>query len=370
MFENTRHDEMAMSMKLIKGQALLEGAVVDIRKLVFNTVGNMMTRMLFSKRSFDASEAIDGRESKFKELVEQFSVLMGTPVLSDLIPWLSFLDLQGCKKKMDVVAKETDDFLEDVLAERIASKERTEEGEESDYLDLLLRLYQEDGKYDKDSIKCILLDILVASTDTTTTTVEWAMGELLRNPDCMKKLQEELDTLVGENALMSFTNKSTKDADLAKLKYLQAIIRESLRLHPPLAILFRKMCHDIDEPINVGGYQLPKGTRVILNNWAMGRDTQVWGDNADTFCPDRFLNSHAPDPRGQNFEFIPFGTGRRVCPGMNLAFSMTPLILANLVQVFDWKIPSGTILDLSDAAAFTTPMAKPLVALPTLRERH
>ncbi|KAI5081656.1 hypothetical protein GOP47_0001399 [Adiantum capillus-veneris] len=370
MFENPRLEEMALSIKLLENQMC--GAVVDLRKLVFNTVGNMMSRMLFSKRSFDVSEAADGGECRFKELVERTAVLFGTPFLGDLVPWLSWLDVQGARKRMDRVAKELDKFFEEVLVERIAtSRGVSEEETDADYLDMLLRIYNEDGGMDRDSIKCILMDLLMASIETTTTAIEWTLAELLNNKSCMMKLQEEVDTLIqGEDAaVLNGSGKClVRDSQLTKLGYLQAIFKESLRLHPPFALNLRQMCKALDTGIKVGGYDLPKKTRVIFNLWAMARDTTMWGANAGSFCPDRFLNDGAPDLRGHHYEFLPFGTGRRGCPGMSMALTVAPFVVANLVLRFNWETPDGIILDLSkEASSLTAPLATPLVAIPTLR---
>ncbi|MCO5562400.1 hypothetical protein L7F22_016027 [Adiantum nelumboides] len=368
MFENLRLEEMVLSIKLLESQA--SGVVVNLRKFVFNTVGNMISRMLFSKRAFDATEAIDGGESRFKQLVEESTALFGTPFLGDLISWLSWLDVQGARKKMDRVAKGFDTFLEKELAERIVAKRGVSEDEaDADYLDMLLRIYNGDGGVDRDSIKCILLDLLTASMETTTTAIEWTLAELFSNPSCMKKLREELDTLVeGEGATLNGSVKCVGDSQLTKLDYLQACIKETLRLHPPFALNMRQMCKSLDKGTEVGGFHLPKKTRVMFNLWAMARDNTLWGANAGIFCPDRFLSDGVPDLRGHHFEFLPFGTGRRGCPGMSMALTLLPFVVANLVLMFNWEIPSWVTLDLSkEAAALTAPLAEPLVAVPARR---
>ncbi|MCO5550089.1 hypothetical protein L7F22_003568 [Adiantum nelumboides] len=292
MFESPWLEEMVLSLKLLESQA--SGVVVNLRKLVFNTVGNMMSRMLFNKREFDASKASDGGESQFKQLVDKSAALFGTPFLGDLIPWLSWLDVQGARKRMDKVAKGFDTFLEKELAERIVAKRGVFEDEaDADYLDILLHIYNGDGGVDRDSIKCILLDLLTTSTETTITTIEWTLVELFSNPSCMKKLWEELDTLVeGEGATLngSVHMCAARDCQLTKLDYLQACIKETLRLHPSAALSFCQMCKSLDKGTEVGSFHLPKKTRVFFNLWAMARDNTLWGENAGIFCLDRFLS--------------------------------------------------------------------------------
>ncbi|MCO5550095.1 hypothetical protein L7F22_003574 [Adiantum nelumboides] len=373
MFENLRVEEMVLAMKFLESQA--SGTVVNLRKFVFNTVGNMVSRMLISKRLFDASEAIDGgRESRFTQLVGQSTPLFVTPFLGDVFPWLSWLDVQGARRRMDKAAKGYDAFFERELAERSVAKRGVSDDEaDADYLDMLFRIYNGDGGVDRDSIKCILLELLTTSMETTATTVEWTLAELLSNPGCMKKLREELDTLdvEGERAILngSVQKCAARDSQLTKLDYLQACIKETLRLHPPSAVNFRQMCKSLDKGTQVGGFHLPKKTRVIVNLWAMARDNTIWGANAGIYCPDRFLSDGVvPDLRGHHFELLPFGTGRRGCPGMNMALTLVPFVVANLVMIFKWEIPSWVTLDLSkEAPGLSTPLAEPLLAVPTRR---
>lgn len=392
MFEEARQEEMAMAVKVLGDN---EGGImeVEMRKLVFGVVGNMMTRMLFSRRLFgygkgrcrrcseskgSLKKGGDGgtascrcrcRESLgFEEMIEEMAVLFGAPVIGDLIPCLAWLDVGGYKKRMNRLASQLDAFLEEILAARI--KNGNNKAPE-DFLRLLITLYDHDVHEGKECIKAILLDLLSAGTETTTTAVEWAMAELLRNPHCMSKLQEELATIhpmttkAKSNEDTLDIGKPIRDEDLPKLPYLQAVIKETLRLHPPIPIVVRQLSKSLTNGKVVGAYNLPQNTRLFVNVWALGRDTNTWGENAASFCPDKFLGpSSLADFRGQHFELLPFGSGRRGCPGMNLGLSMVALVLANLVHFFEWKLPHGYTLDLSEAPSRTAPMAKPLIATP------
>ena len=171
--------------------------------------------------------------------------------------------------------------------------------------------------------------MLVGATDTTSATTVWAMTALLKNPRVMKKVQEELRNLGNENDFLH-------EDDIQKLPYLKAVIKETLRLHLPAPLLVQR---ETNEPCILEGYEIPAKTIVYVNAWAIHRDPNTWKD-PEEFLPERFLDS-TTDFRGQDFEFIPFGAGRRICPGMLMAIASLDLILANLLRSFDWELPPG-----------------------------
>ncbi|KAH7435900.1 hypothetical protein KP509_06G083200 [Ceratopteris richardii] len=434
MFERSRLEEMHTCLETLQNHALRGKPNVDMRKLVFNTVGNMMSRMLFSKRLFDLDEAFSGEESHFKAIVERSAVVFGTPFLGDLIPWLSWLDIQGLRRMMDASRKEYDDFFEAIITERIMEREGhaaadDDDEKDKDCLDTLLNAsfcilayncpdvaakvlshahscsYSCIHFHSSSSLtylpgcllknfqhgvsisscsqylfcawmsahsrhKCIhnelhaLQDLMSASVETTTTSIEWTIAELLRNPRHLNKLREELDMVSSSDP----HHNCLEDPQLGNLKYLEAIVKESLRLHPPFSVDMRQMCGGLKNGLKVGEYYFPAKTRLLTNLWAMARDTNVWGSSAGQFCPERFLvDEDSRDVRGQHYELLPFGTGRRGCPGTNMALTVVPFVVANLVKAFDWEIPDGAVLDLSEGAALTAPMAKPLIAVPCIR---
>ncbi|KAB1218857.1 Cytochrome P450 76C4 [Morella rubra] len=192
--------------------------------------------------------------------------------------------------------------------------------------------------------------------DTTTSTVEWAMAELLRDPAKMAKAREEAEEVLGNVGLV-------QESDILKLPYLQAVVKETLRLHPPAPLL---VPHKAEADVEMCGFTVPKNAQILVNVWAMGRDSSIW-PNPTLFSPERFLEKDI-DYKGRDFELIPFGAGRRICPGLPLASRMVSFILASLVYSFHWKLPAETKpedLDMSEAAAgFTLHRAKPLLAIP------
>lgn len=370
LFERARNREVAAALQqlITEQQARAGELVVDINKFVFNIVGNIMTGMLFSKRSFGLWVS-HNELSEFKDMVLEMAVLFGSPIIGDVIPCLQWLDVAGYKKRMDTLAKRLDTFLEKVVRERLLHKDEHVDNC-TDFLDLLLHIHQGDeGNIDTVSIKSILLDLLSAGTETSTTTVEWAMAELLQNPSCMKKLQQEVDTSVQNRSRTGY--QMVEDTNLSELRYLKAVVKETLRLHPPLPLVVRQMSKTLVKGKAVGEYKLPPKTRLIVNVWAMGRDENLW-PQAHQFNPSRFLDpSPSLDLRGQNFEFLPFGTGRRGCPGMNLGLAMVELVLANLVHKFEWRLPpclTPHSLDMSElVCSRTAPKAKPLLVVFNLR---
>lgn len=173
-------------------------------------------------------------------------------------------------------------------------------------------------------------DIFGAGTDTSSTTLEWAMSEMLKNPGVMEEAQAEVRRV--------FNGKEdVHEEELQQLKYLRLVIKETLRLHPPAALLLPR---ESKERCEINGYEIPGGTRVIVNAWAIGRDAKYW-DEAERFKPERFVDSPI-DFRGRHFEYIPFGGGRRICPGITFATALIEYPLAQLLYHFDWKLPNGT----------------------------
>lgn len=175
-------------------------------------------------------------------------------------------------------------------------------------------------------------DMFVAGSDTTATTVEWAMSELVRNPRAMEKAQAEVRQVVAEK------NKKIEEADIKKLGYLKSVIKETLRLHPVLPIIPRKST----KRCKISGYDIPAETKVLINAWAIGRDPKHWGDNAECFEPERFQGcSSNIDFRGANFELLPFGAGKRMCPGISFGTASIEIALCQLLYHFNWKLPNG-----------------------------
>lgn len=205
----------------------------------------------------------------------------------------------------------------------------------------------------KNNFLCVQ-DVFAAGTDTTTVVLEWAMTELLRHPEIMKKLQSEVRQVVKDKHNIT-------DDDIEKMHYLKAVMKETMRFHTPIPLLVPRVARN---DVEVMGYDVPVGTMVMINAWAIGRDPTSW-DEPEKFRPERFLNSSV-DFKGLDFELIPFGAGRRGCPGTAFAMATLEFTLANLMQKFDWELPHECReLDMSERPGVAIRRVVPLLAIGT-----
>ncbi|KAI7746938.1 hypothetical protein M8C21_020667 [Ambrosia artemisiifolia] len=195
--------------------------------------------------------------------------------------------------------------------------------------------------------------LITAGSDTTSVTLTWALSLLLNHPNVLKTAQDEIDEHVGRDRLV-------EESDIKNLVYLDAIIKETLRLYPagPLSVP-----HESMEDCVVSGYNIPKGTRLLVNLWKIHRDPNIWLDPYE-FKPERFLTSQKDiDPKGNHFELLPFSSGRRMCPGVFFALQVLPLTLATVIQQFVVSKPSNEPIDMSESSGLTTGKATPLEVL-------
>jgi cytochrome P450 len=200
-------------------------------------------------------------------------------------------------------------------------------------------------------------DMIFAGTETSSVTLEWAMAELVGNPRAMAKLQDEVKRV-------SNGKPTIEEDDLSRMDYLKAVLKEVLRLHPPAPLL---VPHESTTAATVQGYEIPAKTALFINGWAIGRDPAAWGDAAEEFRPERFLAGGSAadvDMRGNDYQLLPFGACRRVCPAISFALPALEIALASLVCNFDWELPTGTRPDMSEAPGLTTPPLAPLRLVP------
>ncbi|XP_059640378.1 cytochrome P450 736A117-like [Cornus florida] len=356
-FQFVREEETALLMKKIE-ESSSSSSALNLSEIITLLTNDLVSRAAFGRK-------YSGVESgkKFLLLLKDFSGLLGSLDVGDFIPCLAWINhATGFYAKLDRVAKEVDEFLEQVVEERMNVLKRKSNGDErvedqgrEDFLDILLRIHKDNTAVDKDCIKALILDIFVGGTDTTSTVLEWAMTELLRHPRVMNDVQNEVrEILKGKPHI-------TAD-DLDKMHYLKAVVKETVRLHPPFPLLGREASEDV----RVMGYDIPAGTAVIINAWAIGRDPATWVE-PEEFQPERFLNSSI-DFRGHDFELIPFGAGRRGCPGTSFAIATNEFVLANLMHKFNWALPGGAKgehLDLTECSGVTIRRGIPLLAVAT-----
>nr|AJD87469.1 cytochrome P450 CYP76AD13 [Basella alba] len=328
------------------------GLAIDIGKAAFTTSLNLLSNTFFSVElaSYDSSIS-----HEFKELVWRVLEVGATPNISDFFPLIRTFDLQGTRRRGKYYLLKLRGIFEKIIDERLSCQTSGKD----DVLDTLLKLVKQ-NELSLHEVQHFLIDLFVAGTDTTSSVLEWAMTELLRNPEKMGKLQNEINNAFGNDQ-----SKSIQESDISKLPYLQGVVKETLRLHPPAPFLLpRKVEKDID----LVGYHVPKNSTIWVNVWSMGRDPSNWS-NPEVFMPERFLDSEI-DVKSRHSELIPFGAGRRICPGLPLAYRMVHLMLANLVQFFNWKVDRWSNpeeIDMEEKFGITLQKAKPLEVVPILR---
>nr|UQB59827.1 F5H [Fagopyrum tataricum] len=340
------------------------GSPVNIGELVFSLTKNVIYRAAFGSNSNEGQD-------EFISILQEFSKLFGAFNWADFIPFIGWADPNGLNARLEKARKSLDRFIDDIINDHLEKKKTGIKGLEDDMVDELLVFYSEgDGKVTesddlqnairltKDNIKAIIMDVMFGGTETVASAIEWAMSELMHSPEAMKRAQNELAEAIG-------FNRPVEETDLDKLPFFKCVIKETLRLHPPIPLLL----HETAEETTVMGYRIPAQARVMVNSYAIGRDKDSW-DDPDMFKPERFMKEGVPDFKGGNFEFLPFGSGRRSCPGMQLGLYALEMTVANLIQCFTWELPNGmkpSELDMTDMFGLTAPRASRLIAVPRLR---
>lgn len=335
------------------------GKVIDVGGELIRLTNNVISRMVMSQR---CSEKED-EAGEVRKLVQEIAELTGKFNLSDFIWFLKNVDLQGFGKRLKDVRERFDGMMERIIREHEEARSRfMNNNKVKDLLDIMLDISEDEKsemKLTRENIKAFILDIFAAGTDTSAITTEWAMAELINNPHIIKRAQEEIDLVVGKDRLV-------EESDLSSLPYLRAIVKETLRLHPTGPLIVRES----NESCQVQGYHIPQKTRLFVNVWAIGRDPQHWVNPLE-FKPDRFLGEEGRsqmDFRGQHFELLPFGSGRRGCPGISLAVQVIQTSLAAMIQCFDWEVEGGKgRVDMEEGLGLTLPMAHPLLCVPIPR---
>ncbi|KAJ4889853.1 Cytochrome P450 71B2 [Raphanus sativus] len=330
-FRYIREEEVGYVVKKVSESALIQSPV-DLSKTFFSLNASIICRVALGQNFHVDGFVID--QERIEELVTEAAVALGTFTFYDFFPGGAgrFLDwLFQRNKKINRVSKELDDFYQHVIDDHLKPEGR----KNKDIVSLLLDMIDKQGdadsfKLNMDNIKAVVMDVFLAGIDTSSIAMIWAMTELIRNPRVMKKAQESIRTTLGIKR-----ERITED-DLGKVEYLNLIIKETFRLHPPLPFIIPRetMSH-----IKIQGYDIPPKTQIQVNVWAIGRDPQLWTDPED-FIPERFANSFV-DFRGQHFELLPFGSGRRMCPAMPMGAATVELGLMNLLYLFDWELPDG-----------------------------
>ncbi|KAI3464156.1 hypothetical protein Pfo_020819 [Paulownia fortunei] len=328
-------------------------ATTNLSRLLNLYANGVLCRIVFGK---DFSGGGEYDRLGFQEMLNEYQELLGGFSLGDFFPSMEFMHtLTGNKSRLVHAFNRFDQLFTDVIKDRLNSSYRKDH--QKDFVDILLEVYQDEDAempLTMDNVKAILLDMFAAGTDTTFIALDWGMTELATNPRILERVQSEVRSVVGGRKFVS-------ESDLPHLHYMKAVIKEIYRLHPPAPVLVPR---ESMEEITIGGFTIPEKTRVFINAWAIGRDPESW-TNPDIFQPERFMDSDI-DFKGQDFELIPFGAGRRSCPAITFGSATVELGLAQLLHSFDWELPPGIQardLDMTEVFGITMHRKSPLIVV-------
>jgi len=345
-------------------------STVELKGKLWVMLTNIISEMLLSKTYFSHEDGDESEEAKeFKYVMEEMLHLVGSIFPADCLPFLKPFDLGGFEKRTKTLYPRFQNILTKLLGDRRAKrKEKGASYVDNDLVDILLTQEAKGGDpaVTEGNIRGVVWDAFAGGTDTQITIMEWAMAHLVKEPEVMEKVRDELERVVGRE-------RRVEERDIQNLKYFSAVVKETFRLHPPVPLLVPR---ESTQACEVAGYVVPAGTRLFVNVYAIGRDPKVWDDPL-RFQPQRFLEGGSAqhvDLYGQFPELMPFGTGRRICPAVNVGLLQVSFFVATLLHAFRWSLPPGVLpqeLDMSEAVGITTPMASPLRVVPTPCEpRH
>ncbi|XP_070042066.1 nicotine N-demethylase CYP82E4-like [Nicotiana tomentosiformis] len=359
--EKFKHVRFSIVQKNIKQLYNCDSPMVKINlsdwidKLTFDIILKMVVGKTYN----------NGHGEILKAAFQKFMVQAMEIELYDVfhIPFFKWLDLTGNIKAMKQTFKDIDNIIQGWLDEHIKKRETKDVGgeNEQDFIDVLLSKRSNehlgDGYSHDTTIKATVFTLVLDATDTLALHIKWVMALMINNKNVMKKAQEEMDTIVGRDRWV-------EENDIKNLVYLQAIVKEVLRLHPPAPLSVQ---HLSVKDCVVNGYHIPKGTALLTNIMKLQRDPQIWVD-PDTFDPERFLTTNAAiDYRGQHYELIPFGSGRRACPAMNYSLQVEHLSIAHLIQGFNFATTTNEPLDMKQGVGLTLPKKTDVEVLITPR---
>nr|CAB3487535.1 unnamed protein product [Digitaria exilis] len=368
---HAREEEVSTVMAKI-GEAAAAGAAVDVGDLLISYTNDLACRAVMGKSSRD-----DGRSKLFRQLVVDTSPLLGGFNVEEFFPFLARFGMLSkvVRGKSERLRRRWDELLDRLIDDHESKRRPTAtataggpKDEDDDFIDVLLSVRHEYG-LTREHMKAILLDVFFGGIDTAAMLLEYTVIELMRRPHAMRKLQAEVRSIVPKG------QEIVGEADLSTMSYLRALVKESLRLHavaPLLAPHLSTASCRIDIDGGAGFVVVPAGVRVLINVWAMARDPRFWED-AEEFAPERFLDGGSAAEvgfKGNDFQFLPFSSGRRQCPGMNFGLAAVEVMLANLVHRFDWEMPPGKEardIDMSEEFGLVVHRKEKLMLVPKLR---
>lgn len=340
MFLSIRKDEIKHLILTLHGNSRHDFGRVELKSKFSELSFNIIMRMVAGKRYF--GQEVDDDEAKlFRTLINETFQLSGASNPGDFVPFLRWIDYQNYEKKVSGLSQRMDKFLQGLIEESRQNKNRVT------MIDHLVSLQESDpGYYTDQIIKGMIMVLLLAGTDTSAVTIEWAMSLLLNHPQVLEKARAEIESQVGSDRLMD-------EQDLSKLPYLHCIISETFRLCPAAPLL---VAHEASDDCKLGDYDIPRGTILLVNAWAIHRDPKNWEEPMH-FKPERHLGVEV-----EASKLMPFGMGRRSCPGSGLAQRVVGLTIGSLIQCFEWKRIGEAEIDMAEGVGLTLPKAEPLEA--------
>ncbi|EOY15780.1 hypothetical protein QUC31_000710 [Theobroma cacao] len=346
LLSGIRMDEVKSLMRNLSGHP---DEPVELRRAFFELTFNVMMRMIAGKRYYGCENVEDMEEARrFREIQVEALELSSATNIGDFLPWLKSRKLE---RKLMECGKKRDKFMQDLIEQHRRKMRSDPDGErKKTMIEILLSLQESESEYYTDEIiRGLMLILLMAGTETSINTMEWALSLLLNNPEVLKKAQIEIVNTVGHEHLID-------ESDLAQLPYLRSIISETLRMYPPVPLL---VPHESSEECIVEGFRVPSGTMLLVNAWAIQNDPSIWEDPA-SFKPERF---EGVEGARDGFKWMPFGSGRRGCPGEGLGLRIVGLTLGSLIQCFEWSRVGDNMVDMRAGTGFTMPKAQPLQAV-------
>nr|ABW86890.1 menthofuran synthase [Mentha arvensis] len=348
-FRRIREEETSAMIEKIRRS---QPSVVNLSEMFMALTNGVVHRAALGRKDGGGDDS-NLTLNKFIELLGRFNV-------GDYVPWLAWINrINGVDAEVEKVFRKLDGFIEGILREY---RMKNDTHASTNFVDTLLQFQRESkdtNPVEDDVIKALILDMFAAGIDTTSAVLEWTMAELIRNPRTLKTLQNEVREV-------SRNKGGITEDDVDKMPYLKAVSMEILRLHPPFPSLLPR---ELTQDANMLGYDVPRGTLVLVNNWAISRDPSLW-ENPEEFRPERFLETSI-DYKGMHFEMLPFGSGRRGCPGITFAMSVYELALSKLVNEFDLRLGNGDRaedLDMTEAPGIVVHKKSPLLVLATPRQ--
>ncbi|VFQ99069.1 unnamed protein product [Cuscuta campestris] len=349
-----RADEVKSMLKKLRSVSE-SGGPAEMKTVFFELTANVMMRMIAGKRYY-GENAVEAQEAaRFREIVAETFRLGGATNVGDFVPSLKVLmrrlesDLVELQQKRDSFMQEMIKYCRNRMEKSTGSSDGESAGKTKPFVEVLLTLQEEEPEsYTDETIKSLMLVLLGAGTDTSAGTMEWGLSLLLNHPEVLAKAKKEIDDRVGHDRLID-------ESDLANLSYLNHIIKETMRMYPVGPLL---VPHESSAECTVAGYRIPKGTMLMVNIYSIQRDSRYWNDPKE-FKPERFEGAEGVT---DGYRMMPFGSGRRGCPGEELAWRMVGLSLGSLIQCFDWERIGDEMVDMREGTGLTMPKAEALVA--------